>query len=144
MQLGIHDLEVAGGGDVPGTDPSLAGDLKTHLARPIRLGAYANPLDVQEELHHFLLHTRDGGVLVDDIVNLDPGDGAAIGGAEQDPAQGISNGQPKPTLQRLHSHFAVGIVRLQDMNVRDYGLGCTLNGWRRNKISFQHGICYLE
>ena len=102
MQLGVHNLEVGGCGNVASAHPTLATDLKPHLGRAVVAGTDAHLLHVEEELGDLFLHVGQRGILVEYAVDLNPSDGVALHGTEQHSSQGIADGNGKAPLQWLH------------------------------------------
>ena len=115
--LRVHDFEVDGRADVAGEDLARPGDVQVHSTRPARQGAEANGLDPLDQAKHVVPDVGDGGVLVQDAVDADPGDGGAGDGAQQHAPQGGAQGDAEPPLQRLHGELAVGPLNLQDLDL---------------------------
>ena len=78
MQLWVHNLIVAGGGNIASANPSLAGYIKPHLAGALGNGVDPDAFHAEQEVHNLLLHAWDDGVFMRHTVNLDPGDGRAL------------------------------------------------------------------
>jgi hypothetical protein len=58
--------------------------------------AHHQLLQVQDDLHHVLLHPGNGGELVEDVLNVDAGDRGPGDGGEEDAAERVPQGDPKP------------------------------------------------
>ena len=149
VQLRIDNLEIAGRGNIPGADGARPLGIQAHFpdaaatARPGQRRPDADALDVQEQVHHLLLHPRNGAVFVHHIPDFHLGDRAALDGTEQDAAQGVADGMGKTRHQRLQRHLGVSVAGFHD---DDAGFGRIVGpfGRRQGQESFQHETCYLE
>ena len=67
-----------------------------------------NLLEVQNDVGHVLLHSGDRGELVQDVVDLNRGDGCSLDRRKQAAAQGVSDRRGEAALERLCRELAVG------------------------------------
>ena len=146
VQLRVDNLKVGGSGNIPGADRPRPLGFQAHLtnaaaARPGQRRADADALDVQEQVHHLLLHPRNRAVFVHHIEDFHLGDGAALDGTEQNAPQGIADSIGIALRQGAEGYLSVGLVAFQHV---DAGPGYLLGVAGRQKGErFQH-TGYLE
>lgn len=115
MEVGVHDLHVGHGKEVP----------RLHLLGALGLEEEGHGLEagvqepdhqlleVEDDLHHVLLDPGDGGELVEDVLNVDAGDRGPRDGGKEDAPQGFPRVTPKPRSRgsRTNSPYSRPWVR---------------------------------
>jgi hypothetical protein len=110
MQIRIQDLHIGVRLDIAGRHNALAGGLDMDGLGLLAVELGNDALDIEDDLGHVLLHTRNGGKLMLDTGDLDGGHRGAGQRGQQDSAQGVAQGGAVAALQGLHHILAVGAV----------------------------------
>src|SRR5581483_11464811 len=110
VQVRVDDFVVGSLLNLAGGDFAGAGRFQVHLAGAVRQAADADVFDVEQELHHVFLHVGDSGELVLYAFDAYGRDGGAGQGAEQRPAQGVTDCDAEAGTQGLRYDPAEGLV----------------------------------
>ena len=110
-QIGVHHLDVAGGGDVAGGDFGRAGGGELEALRPLALHPQRDLLHVEDDVGHVLAHAGERRELVQHVLDLDRGDGGALQRREQHAAQRVAERQAEAALQRLGDEGRLALAR---------------------------------
>ena len=77
----------------------------------VRIIADGKALQVHDDFGHILLHPGNRAEFMKDAVNLYLTDSRTRQRREHDPAQGISQSDPVPSLKRFHDKSSVALIR---------------------------------
>ena len=113
VEIGVDELKLVVGNDVPGSHFSGALYIEYNGLRLLGIQLGGQGLEVQDDFAHVLGHAGDGGELMLDAFDLDAGNSYARQAAEQHTAQGIAQRVAKAALQRLDDELAIRAVGAQ-------------------------------
>ena len=117
VQIGVQDLDLGIGLEVPGDDVFLPPHIHPEELGLVAVQLERQFLEVEDDLGHVLDDPGDGRELVQDVLDLDRGDGRARNRGQQDPTQGVPQGDPEPPLERLHDKLPVGIGEFRELDL---------------------------
>ena len=108
--IGLKNLDSGVGHDHSGSERALLVSGKLEDLRLVGVRLEHHGLDVQNDVRNVLDNTGDAAELVGNSVDFDPGYGAALNTAEQDPAQRVADRDAKAAFKRL-DHKQTILVR---------------------------------
>ena len=108
--IGVEDLHVGVGDDVAGPDGTRLRGVDLDRPGHIAVELQADALEIQDDVRHVLLHARDGGELVEDLVEAHGHDGRPLDRGEQHAPQGVAQRDAVAPLERLDGEFRVGLA----------------------------------
>jgi hypothetical protein len=132
--LGIDDLDRVVDGDVTGGDHALALLAQGQCGLVMPVHADGHVLDVEQDFNDVLLQTLKRGVLMQDVVDFDLGDGAAGDRGQEDATQSIAERVAETTFQRLDHDLGVietGTLDLNAAGTQHIGGSCHEQGLRK-------------
>ena len=101
VEVLVDYLHAAGRIQLPGGERPSAGTGEGQHLRQGIVHAHHQALDVEDDVHHVLLHAGDGGELVVYAFDPDRRDGGAGYAGQQRAPQGVAEGVAETRLQRL-------------------------------------------
>jgi hypothetical protein len=117
VQVGVEDLDVGGRLQVARDRVTRAALVEAERHRLVRVDPDQEVLQVQDDVGHVLLHPRQGGELVEGVVEAHLGDGRAGDGREQRSPERIPEGMAEAGLERADGEpLAVAAVLVEDFD----------------------------
>ena len=120
VQVLVDDVHVGVAHHVGAGDVALLLDVDAQDGRLVALHADAELLDVEDDVGDVLEHAVHRAELVEDVLELDRGDGGSFERGEQDAAQAVADGGAEAALERLDEEPRV-TVRLRRLVADDLG-----------------------
>src|SRR5262245_8870770 len=109
VEVGIQHRHLAVHLQIPGANLALATHLERALLGPVTQELQSHLLEVEDDLRDVLDDTGERRELVQHPIDSNGRDGGSLQGRKQDPAQGVTEGQAEPALERLDRELAVAI-----------------------------------
>ena len=100
-EIGVHHLDVAGGGDHSRGHLGRPAGGELEALRPLALHAERDLLHVEDDIGDILADTREARELMKHVLDLDRRDGGALQRGQQHTAQRVAERQAEATLERL-------------------------------------------